>query len=156
MKCENVWIVECDGIGECRSGDDHHLNFETGTGAVCANDRDIDAVARSLSAESGVITVEPCRSLARTVFFDITEDDDSGFSLLDVSGDEYADDGRTDVTPETLSDVSIAMSVIRTAEFEYTDTRGTTVIQYRHGKFATDSERGLIVIAEELAPRFTS
>lgn len=156
MKYENIWIVECDGIGECRSGDDHHLNFETGTGAVCANDRDIDAVARSLSAEAGVITVEPCRSLARTVFFNISADDASGFVLTDVSGDEYSDEGRTELTPENLSDVSIAMSVIRTAEFEYTGPRGTTVIQYRHGKFATDSERGLIVIAEELSPRFTS
>jgi hypothetical protein len=154
MDFENIWIVLCEGRGDGQCGEDYVLNFETGTGAVCEAGQDIGDVADSLSAEAGVISVEPCRSLARTVFFDIIEDDASGFSLVDVSGIDYSDE--TPLTTENFSSVSIPMSVVRSATFEYTNGDSPVVIHYHLGRFATDSQTGLTIIAKELAPRFVN
>jgi hypothetical protein len=71
MDYENIWTVSCDGLDGKKTGPDHHLNFETGLGAVWAGDRSIKDATRALSATEGIISVEPNRSISREGLFDL-------------------------------------------------------------------------------------
>lgn len=154
MEYENVFLAGCSGIVPRARGEGYDLDLNRGVGVIFADLQTRSAVVEHASASEGVVSVDLIRNLNRETLFQLFLNPPEGLTVTSVSGNTLADDGSEPVSVDDLADVSTSQTIVREANFELSLGSREESLRYIHGSFQADSEEGLQVIRDRIAPRF--